>query len=129
MGAYALEKAFCVDETNRYRAMVGKPPITRSDALEAYADVGAQQDGTTGNAHGHFSATNGGGISFAENEIPRWPGGAGDVRQVITEGLALMWSEGPGGGHYENMIGNHAKLGCGVYVGGGAITVVQDFGP
>ena len=36
--------------------------------------------------------------------------------------------EGPGGGHYENMMGNYASLGCGVYIQGDGITIVQDFG-
>jgi hypothetical protein len=50
-----------------------------------------------------------------------------------------MWAEGPGGGHYENMIGDYASLGCGVFIAthpglrpgaqdGDEITVVQDFG-
>jgi hypothetical protein len=46
---------------------------------------------------------------------------------VIQQGLAMMWAEGPGGGHYENMRGSYTQLGCGVFVNGNEITVVQDF--
>lgn len=126
-GMYAMEKAFCLEQTNRYRAMVGKPPLTWSVQLEAYADEGAQQDAASRTPHGHFSATGGGG-AFAENEIPWWQGGPGDVLEVVRGGLELMWAEGPGGGHYENIIGSYGTLGCGIYVGNGAVTVIQDFG-
>jgi hypothetical protein len=82
-------------------------------------------------AHGHFIATNGGGIAFAENACPSWLGWTvqGDVRTTIAECLAAFWSEGPGGGHYENMIGGYGTLGCGIYLdGAGGITIIQDFG-
>ena len=127
-GAYALEKAFCVDETNRYRAMVGRPPLARSAELEAFADQGAEMASASRRAHGHFIATSGGGIASAENEVPWWDGGPNDVRSVVEMGLALMWSEGPGGGHYDNIVGNHTSVGCGIYAGNGTVTVTQDFG-
>jgi uncharacterized protein YkwD len=125
---FGAEHVFCVEETNRYRATVGRPPLVRSAALERYADEGARADAASHTPHGHFSATGGGGIAWAENEVPWWDGGPGDVMNVIREGLAAMWSEGPGGGHYDNMTGDARELGCGIHVGGGAVTVVQDFG-
>lgn len=55
------ELIFCVAETNRHRATQGRAPLTRSSALEAYAAVGAREDGLTGQpAHQHFRSTNGG---------------------------------------------------------------------
>ena len=67
-------------------------------------------------------------ISFAENEIPRWPlDYAGSVTATIKKGIADMWAEGPGGGHYENMKGDYTELGCGIYVDGSSVTVVQDY--
>ncbi len=45
----------------------------------------------------------------------------------MVQGLAGMWAEGPGGGHYENMRGPYTEVGCGVFVNGVDITVVQDF--
>ncbi len=124
-------KMFCVSETNRYRAMAGKAPVAESAQLEAYADQGAMIDFNS-SPHNHFSSTNGGGIAFAENECPQqgnWqvPAG-GDVSAVVGDCVAAFYSEGPGGGHYENMMGPYAKLGCGIYQSGTKITIVQDYG-
>ena len=117
------ELTFCVAETNRYRAMLGLPPVARSSALEAYAADGAREDGLAHAAHQHFRSVRG--IAFAENEIPWWR--STSVRTVMQQGLAMMWAEGPGGGHYENMRGRYTQLGCGVFVNGLEITIVQDF--
>jgi uncharacterized protein YkwD len=119
------ELAYCVAETNRYRTSVGVAPLARSSALEAYAAIGAGEDGLAHVAHQHFRSTNGGGVASAENVIPWWR--STSVHQVIHDGLAMMWNEGPGGGHYENMRGRYTQLGCGIFVNGGEITVVQDF--
>lgn len=119
---------YCVARTNEYRAQVGKPPLGRSMDLEAYAATGAMVDGTAHMPHQHFKATQGGGIAFAENEIPWWPlGQFGNVHAIIEGGLAQMWAEGPGGGHYENMTGAYSHLGCGIYAHGDEITVTQDY--
>jgi len=129
MGGTNSDLMHCVDVINSYRAMVGKPPLARSSSLEDYAAVGAMQDGISGNPHGHFIATSGGGVASAENEVPRWPlANFGDVATVIERGTAAMWSEGPGGGHYENIVGSYTAVGCGVYVSSdGLVTVTQDF--
>jgi hypothetical protein len=63
-------------------------------------------------------------VAFAGNEGPWWR--STSVRAVIRDGLAFMWSEGPGGGHYENIRGPYMQVGCGVFVNGNEITVVQD---
>jgi uncharacterized protein YkwD len=120
------ELTFCVTEINRYRATLGRAALTRSSALEAYAAVGAREDGLAHVGHQHFRSTNGGGIASAENVLPWWTS-YNSVHGVIQQGLALMWAEGPGGGHYENMRGPFTQLGCGVFVNGNEITVVQDF--
>ncbi len=125
-GNLEADLTFCVTETNRYRATQGLSALTRSTALEAYTAAGARQDGLAHAAHQHFVTTSGGGIALAENELPWWS--ATSVHAVIQQGLAGMWAEGPGGGHYENMRGSYTKLGCGVFVNGNEITVVQDFG-
>ena len=127
LGSSTLEAelTFCVNETNRYRATQGLSALARSGALEAYAAAGAQEDGLAHAPHQHFRSTNGGGLARAENEIPWWS--ATSVHAVIQQGLAMMWAEGPGGGHYENMRGPYTQLGCGVFVNGNEITVVQNF--
>ena len=122
--------AFCVEETNRYRAMKGKPAVTRSQALEDFANDGAEID-FGGQPHDHFRATQGGGIAFAENECPKWSlqqQGGGDMNMLVAACIAAFYSEGPGGGHYENMMGNYGTLGCGLYESGGRVTIIQDFG-
>jgi hypothetical protein len=129
--AATTDLEFCAAETNRYRAMVGKPALARSQAIEAYAAEGATQDTASMKAHGHFIATQGGGIAFAENACPAWLGWnlQGTVRATVAACLAAFYSEGPGGGHYENMIGDYGSVGCGWHLtSGGAITIVQDFG-
>ncbi len=121
---------FCVTETNRYRTMTGRAAVQRSTQLEAYADAGAMID-FNGNPHDHFSQTSGGGIAFAENECPHWDlqqQGGGDLKQLVAACIAAFYSEGPGGGHYENMLGNYGSLGCGLYQSGTAVTIIQDFG-
>ncbi|HEU0035319.1 MAG TPA: CAP domain-containing protein [Kofleriaceae bacterium] len=122
--------AFCVTETNRYRTMNGRAAVERSAQLEAYADTGAMID-FNGSPHDHFIQTQGGGIAFAENECPHWDvqqQGGGDMNQLIAACIAAFYSEGPGGGHYENMLGNYGALGCGIYQSGTAVTILQDFG-
>jgi hypothetical protein len=123
-------RAFCVEETNRLRAMHGKPAVTRSQQLEDFADQGAMID-FNGSPHDHFRQTQGGGIAFAENECPKWglqQQGGGDMNALVKACIAAFYSEGPGGGHYDNMMGNYGTLGCGLYESGGQVTIIQDFG-
>ncbi len=107
------------------------PPYTRSSSLEQFAATGAEDDGQSGEAHGHFVATSGGnGIAFAENEVPGWPEDQyGSVADVIDQGLQMMWAEGPGGGHYDNMASTqYTQAGCGTYVTpDGSVWVTIDF--
>jgi len=78
--------------------------------------------------HSHFNSTNGGGIALAENIIPWWPlADYGTVQEVMQQGLAQMWAEGPGGVHYQIIAGRYTQVGCGVFINNGEITVVQDF--
>ena len=129
-GSYASEREFCISETNRYRASVGKPALARDASLENFADAGAAEDDAKKSAHYHF-IQNENGTAYAENEIPGWLGWTlsqnKDVHGVMQAGLALMWAEGPGGGHYDNMTGDYTKIGCGIAVNGDQVTVVQDF--
>ena len=120
----------CVDVINSYRAKLGRTPYKRSSALEAFAAEGAKEDSKSGSPHGHFMATSGGGIAWAENEIPGWSlADSGSVRAVLDDGLKMMWDEGPGGGHYENMSSrSYKEVGCGIYVTPSKdVWIVQDF--
>ena len=121
---------FCVDEVNRYRKKAGRPPLQRSADLETFAAEGAASDARTRKPHQHF-----GRVPYprpfsemGENVIPWWPVKQyGSVREVIRAGTSGMWDEGPGGGHYENLVGSFTQIGCGIHVAGGEVTIVQDF--
>lgn len=124
--ATAADLTFCVQETNRYRALASKPALTESAALEAFAAEGARIDGTAKIAHAHFSSAPG--VASAENELLAQPlVQFGTVHEAIRQALSAFYAEGPGGGHYENLTGPYTQTGCGVYTALGLITVVQDF--
>jgi len=125
----------CVSQTNMYRQMNGKPALTESSQLEAYAATGAMDDYTSGSAHSHFMDTQGGGIAFAENECPGFDGWnlgltGGDMTALVDMCMQAFYSEGPGGGHYENMMGAFGTLGCGIYEDTATqnVTITQDYG-
>lgn len=126
---YALSDLdFCVARTNEYRSSIGRPALVRSAVLESYAAAAAPHDGSARAVHQYFHKTRGGGVAFAENQIPWWPlPQYGSVREVIRQGLEMMWAEGRGGGHYENIVGGYREVGCGVFVDGPRVTVVQAF--
>src|SRR5215475_1700030 len=94
--------AYCADQVNLYRASVGRPPLSRSADLEAFAAQAAQSDGLAHQAHHWFATTNGGGLSAAENEILWWQGFG--VSSVIEQGLEQMWNGRPNGDHYDIMV-------------------------
>ena len=125
---YASELEYCVAETNQYRATIGRPALVRSVELEAYAAAAAPHDVKARSAHHYFRKTSGGGVAFAENQIPAWPlPRFGSVREIIRSGLAMMWAEGRGGGHYDNLAGRYSQVGCGVFVQNDRVTIVQAF--
>lgn len=124
--SFEPELQFCVDRTNQYRTSVGLPALSRSADLERYADAAAQHDGKAHKPHQYFKKTHGGGIALAENAIPWWSlSDVGSVHAVVDRGLAMMWAEGKGGAHYRNLTGRYASVGCGVFVDGDEVTVVQ----
>jgi len=45
----------------------------------------------------------------------------------MREGMVQIWREGPGGGHYENLHGPYSVVGCGVFINGNEVRVVQHF--
>jgi uncharacterized protein YkwD len=124
------DMALCVEEINRLRERAKLPPLARSAELEAFAAAGAADDAAARQAHHHFSR-----VPYphpyremGENEIPWWPSAQyGSVADIVRAGLAGMWDEGPGGGHYQNLVGRFTQVGCGLHVARGEVTVVMDF--
>jgi uncharacterized protein YkwD len=125
----SADLAFCVSEINRLRATVGAPALAQSGTIETFSNEAAQIDGGAHETHKHFRDTNGGhGTAMAENEIPWWNiSDWSSVHNVIRQGLATEWAEGPGGSHYENMTGRYTQVACGISVKGNEVTVTQDF--
>lgn len=119
----------CVAITNDYRRAAGVAPLERDADLEAFARAAADYDARRRRPHAWFRKTGGGGISRAENQVPRWPlDRYRTVAEVVRQGLDAMWQEGPGGGH-RKALANRAwtRLGCAVVVLDGTVTVVQEF--
>ena len=125
----AADRAFCVSETNRYRAMAGTGPVTESESIDAYADRASANDHGRNRAHDYSRGLNGPKqIAWAENSAIRWPLNGGSPRQAIAAIIAAFWAEGPGGGHYETMRNSrYGAIGCGGYAKNGAFTLVQHF--
>jgi hypothetical protein len=112
----------CVDEINRYRATLGLGPLERASDREACANGQVAADASSGHWHGRFGACG----DAAQNECNASPTPAADMIKGCLHG---MWSEGPGGGHYENMKSASAtKVWCGFYTTpNGDVWSVQDF--
>ena len=125
----AGDRAFCVSETNRYRAMAGTGPVIESESIEAYADRAAAHDHGRNRAHDYSRGLNGPKeIAWAENSAIRWPLNGGSRKPAIAAIIAAFWAEGPGGGHYETMRNSrYGAVGCGGYTKNGAFTLVQHF--
>jgi uncharacterized protein YkwD len=123
------ELAYCLERMNTLRTAKGLPPFTRNRTLERYAAAAARTDGLAHTAHRHARETrHGNGTALAENEILWWSlDGYGSVQAIIEGGLDDMWRQGPGGAHYDNLVGPYAQAGCGIFVNGDEVTVVQAF--
>ncbi len=120
-GGDGTVQQLCVDLINGYRATVGVPALARWTSAEACSDAEALSDGQTNTPHGAFGMCG----EFAQNECPGWPG---PPEQLVTECLQMMWDEGPGGGHYENMRGDYTEVACGfATMPDGSIWAVQNF--
>lgn len=126
---YTPELSFCVDEVNRLRAMAGKSALMRSAVLEKYAATAVQADALAGKPHTYALATNfGNRTALAENEALFWAlSSYKSVLAVVEQSLAEMWREGPGGEHYDIMIDAYGQIGCGVYVKGDQVAVIEAF--
>jgi Cysteine-rich secretory protein family len=123
---YGDARTRCVNRTNELRATKGLGPIPILPKAEPCADGQAKADSISGMAHSAFDAClnevkwKGAG----QNECPNY----GSVEDTLTKCLDAMWAEGPGGGHYDNMVGNSTHTACGIYTTpGGKVWLVEDF--
>lgn len=138
----------CVDYINEYRASIGLAPLSRATPeQEACSDRGAQQDGTTGQAHSSAGSCPGlGGQNTCPNyTVGGWSGNT--LEDSMKYCLDQMWAEGPPPvpidqcrldyvgcvlvhGHYINMSNeSYSVVACGFYeTSPGTWWMNQDFG-
>jgi hypothetical protein len=125
--SYGDARERCVARTNELRASIGLKPIPRLASAESCVDGQAQSDSESGKAHGAFDACfdqvkNWRGVG--QNECP----GYASVESALGTCLDMMWAEGPGGGHYDNIAGDSTQTACGFYTTPqGKVWMVQDF--
>ena len=122
VGTGSTAHELCWSTINEYRKRDGLAPLERWTDGEACADSEAKSDAETNRAHGAFPRCG----ELAQNECPGTPGPA---EEGIPKCLAMMWAEGPGGGHHDAMATTkYKKVACGVFVTSrGAIWSVQNF--
>jgi len=105
--------SLCVGEVNEVRNQNGAFPYAESSQLEAYAALAAASDAQSGQAHGYFYQTNGGGVASTEDEFNGDnvdPGGT--AQQVLNQGL--LDDEQNGGGGFDNLVTDQlTQVGCG----------------
>jgi uncharacterized protein YkwD len=117
-----------VDRVNQYRAQAGLPPLLYDARLSAFAKVGSQRLASDHSPHANFAENAQSqhfGSRSAENQGD--PGGVPvmdadpwrNATKQVDIMLKLMMDEGPGGGHYDNIMSPKLRrIGVGnVYVG------------
>lgn len=118
-----------VEQVNAYRAQKNLPALLYDAKISAFARRGSEQLGRDHSPHAHFAANAKGAPGFgsraAENQgdpsgVPVLdPDASKNGKKQIDIMLKLMMDEGPGGGHYDNMMNpRFRRIGIGlVYVG------------
>ncbi len=131
-----------LDVINMYRAMMSLPPYVLDQQLSAFALAGSQELSMDHMPHQHFiTASNDGTLwtsgfmgSAGENQgDPNgWPPASSDPVQneltQIDQIQQAMFAEGPGGGHYDNIMSpTFTRLGVGLLEVGDVLYLTNDF--
>jgi hypothetical protein len=127
-----------VDRVNAYRAQKGLPPLLYDAKISAFAHRGSEQLSRDHTPHAHFAANAKGAPGFgsraAENQgdpggVPSLDGNpAQNGHKQVDIMLRLMMDEGPGGGHYDNMMNaRFRRIGIGLFYSGGRLYMTNDF--
>lgn len=121
-GPFDNARDLCVSRINEYRQARGVAPLARDTASEPCADEESRIDGRSGRAHGSFGRCR----EMAQDACPNW---STPVEQGLTGCLDQMLAEGPGGGHYDNMMNaKYTRVSCGfANTRDGKVWMVQDF--
>jgi hypothetical protein len=127
-----------VDRINHYRAQKGLPPLLYDAKISAFATRGSEQLSRDHAPHAHFAEKSQGAPGFgsrsAENQgdpngvPPLAPDPMTSGKKQIDIMLKLMMDEGPGGGHYENIVNTkYRRVGVGLVNAGGRLYLTNDF--
>jgi hypothetical protein len=127
-----------LDVLNQYRARAGVSALLYDAKITDFARDGSRQLARDHSPHAHFMAHAQGAPGFgsrsAENQgdpngVP--PMGADAVsseKMQIAVMLKLMFDEGPGGGHHDNMLNSkYRRVGVGLYEVNGTLYMTNDF--
>lgn len=125
--------AYTLALLNQYRAQAGVQPLALDATLNNFAAAGDSALAAGGSWHGHFIADgqslldSGSFCSDAENQ-GTYEGG--DENTMINEILSGMMAEGPGGGHYENILNpDSTSVGISLLLDNtGTLWLTNDFG-
>jgi hypothetical protein len=111
---------------NGFRAQHGAGALVLDDNLTAFSQTAAQMLASGGSPHAYFNAQVKSGAIWqdgfcgngGENQTGSgWKVGA-DEDATIDAVLQAMMDEGPGGGHYDNIVdGDFTRVGVGLVVG------------
>ena len=126
-----------VERVNQYRAQGGLPPLLYDGRLSTFAITGSQRLSRDHTPHANFAENAQSqhfGSRSAENQGD--PGGVPvmdadpwrNATKQVDIMLKLMMDEGPGGGHYDNIMSPKLRrIGIGNVVAGNRLYMTNDF--
>jgi hypothetical protein len=123
-------RQYTLSRINAIRAQNGRGALVLDSALNQFAQAGSVELSQDHRPHRHFmqQAESCGCDLRAENQGDPTGWMPGPVHTQIDQILQLMMSEGPGGGHYENILNARSRrLGVGIVNPGGALYFTNDF--
>jgi hypothetical protein len=127
-----------VEQINKYRKTKGLSPVLYDAKISEFATAASRRLAKDHKPHAHFAAKAKGAPGFgsrtAENQgdprgVPSMDADPVKSRKKqIDIMLKLMFDEGPGGGHYDNMMNPHfRRVGIGNVDVGGRMYMTNDF--
>jgi hypothetical protein len=128
-----------VERVNAFRAQKGLAALLYDSAISGFALDGSKQLSRDHSPHAHFAASAKGAPGFgsraAENQGDPSGVPALDPRDKVKNGqqqidlmLKLMMDEGPGGGHYDNIMNaGYRRIGIGLAYVDGRLFLTNDF--
>lgn len=132
-----------VEQLNAYRKAAGVEPLKYDAKISVYAVAGSSQLSGDHQPHAHFLATSKDemgvgkilGTKAAENQgdwngVPELVAGdeIANGKKQIDVMLKIMFDEGPGGGHHDNMLNPKMKrVGIGLVYVDGKLYLTNDF--